>query len=113
VALLLNKTDDITKYTNRSYNYRNVWDENQVSDNYAGFFQKRNIKCAFRSVHHANVLTRSFSGTFIKVSPKTCSPIDNVTQYCSLQQPNLSGFYESSSWEYSKKHLVHLCLARI
>jgi hypothetical protein len=42
-----------------------------------------------------------YSGTFINVNPKTCTPNDTVTAYCSLQQPNFSGMYESSSWEYS------------
>lgn len=41
----MNKTSDVTKYTNRSYSYRNVWDEKQVNDNFAGFMQKKDIKC--------------------------------------------------------------------
>jgi putative alpha-1,2-mannosidase len=44
VALLMNKTDDVEKYTNRSYNYRNVWSKGLVSDGYEGFFAKKTVK---------------------------------------------------------------------
>ncbi|KAJ3475019.1 hypothetical protein NLI96_g12105 [Meripilus lineatus] len=36
VALLLNKTDDIARYTNRSLFYRNVWDPSVKSDGFQG-----------------------------------------------------------------------------
>ncbi|KAM5540286.1 hypothetical protein V8D89_006105 [Ganoderma adspersum] len=85
VALLLNKTDDVAKYTNRSLFYRNVWDPSVESDGFKGFAQKR------------------FSnGTFSYTDPIDCSPNDkNDTRSCSLQGNNNVGFYESSSWEYS------------
>lgn len=85
VAQLLQKSDDLETYTNRSLWYRNVWDSSVTSDGYKGFFQKR-----------------LSNGTFVHTDPKDCSPVDtNTTRVCSLQQPNVSGFYESSSWEYS------------
>ncbi|KAI0916410.1 hypothetical protein AcW1_008859 [Taiwanofungus camphoratus] len=85
VALLLNKTNDVTTYTNRSYFYRNVWDPTVVSDGYHGFSQKR----------YAN-------GTFYYTDPIDCSPADtDYNRECSLQGDNDVGFYESSSWEYS------------
>ncbi|KAH6906323.1 glycosyl hydrolase [Coprinopsis sp. MPI-PUGE-AT-0042] len=85
VALLLEKPEDVEKYTNMSLFYRNIWDESVVSDGYKGFFQKR------------------FSnGTFAYTDPTHCSPNDkNGTRPCSLQGTNVNGFYESSSWEYS------------
>ncbi|RDX47875.1 glycoside hydrolase family 92 protein [Lentinus brumalis] len=98
VALLLNKTDDVAKYTNRSLFYRNVWDPQVVSDGFHGFAQKRWP-----------------NGTFALTSPVDCSPNDNSTdRECSLQGDNVVGFYESSSWEYSwfaphdTAHLIQL-----
>ena len=41
------------------------------------------------------------NGTFSYTDPIDCSSQDPVSQECSLQQDNTSGFYESSSWEYS------------
>ena len=41
------------------------------------------------------------NGTFTFTDPVACSPIDNVSRSCSLQDDNVVGFYESSSWEYS------------
>lgn len=85
VALLLNKTDDVTTYTNRSYFYRNVWDLTVESDGFTGFSQKR----------YSN-------GTFYYTDPIDCSPADpDQNRECSLQDDNIVGFYESSSWEYS------------
>lgn len=98
VAQLLDKQDDVVKYTNRSLSYRNVWDPSVVSDGFKGFSQKR------------------FSnGSFAYTDPIDCSPKDNNTnRACSLQWSNTNGFYESSSWEYSwyaphdTAHLVEL-----
>ncbi|OBZ71008.1 hypothetical protein A0H81_09134 [Grifola frondosa] len=98
VALLLDKTDDVATYTNRSFFYRNVWDPTVTNDGFKGFMQKR------------------FSnGTFVYTDPVDCSPNDNDTSRdCSLQDDNISGFYESSSWEYSwfaphdTAHLIQL-----
>ncbi|KAI0063500.1 glycoside hydrolase family 92 protein [Artomyces pyxidatus] len=85
VAQLLNKTEDVATYTNRSLFYRNVWDPSVTSDGFKGFMQKR------------------FSnGTFAFTSPVDCSNNDkNDSRACSLQWNNVVGFYESSSWEYS------------
>ncbi|KAA1471821.1 glycoside hydrolase family 92 protein [Dentipellis sp. KUC8613] len=98
VAQVLGKSDDVAKYTNRSLFYRNVWDPSVVSDNFHGFMQKR------------------FSnGSFAFTSPVDCSPNDkNDSRACSLQENNVVGFYESSSWEYSwfvphdTAHLIQL-----
>ncbi|CCL98662.1 uncharacterized protein FIBRA_00664 [Fibroporia radiculosa] len=85
VALLLNKTEDVDTYTNRSYFYRNVWDPTVESDGFTGFAQKR----------YSN-------GTFYYTDPIDCSPADpDPNRECSLQDDNVVGFYESSSWEYS------------
>ncbi|KAG1821259.1 glycoside hydrolase family 92 protein [Suillus variegatus] len=85
VAQVLGKTDDVEYYTNRSYWYRNVWDATVYSDGYLGFMQKRFP-----------------NGTFYNTDPVDCSPKDTrSSQECSLQEDNQSGFYESSSWEYS------------
>ncbi|KAI0675348.1 glycoside hydrolase family 92 protein [Trametes maxima] len=98
VALLLNKTDDVAKYTNRSYSYRNLWDASVESDGFHGFIQKR-----------------LSNGTFVYTNPIDCSPNDNDTnRECSLQGDNNVGFFESSSWEYSwfaphdTAHLIEL-----
>ncbi|KAH9942413.1 glycoside hydrolase family 92 protein [Epithele typhae] len=85
VALLLGKTDDVAKYTNRSLFYRNVWDPTVESDGFKGFSQKRRT-----------------NGSFANTSPVDCSPVDtDQNRECSLQGDNNVGFYESSSWEYS------------
>ncbi|KAH9935721.1 glycoside hydrolase family 92 protein [Fomitopsis serialis] len=85
VALLLNKTEDVDVYTNKSYFYKNVWDPTVNSDGFTGFSQKR----------YPN-------GTFYYTDPIDCSPVDsNPNRECSLQDDNVVGFYESSSWEYS------------
>ncbi|EAU91164.2 glycosyl hydrolase [Coprinopsis cinerea okayama7 len=85
VAQLLERPDDVEKYTNMSLFYRNIWDETVESDGFKGFFQKR----------YPN-------GTFAYTDPTNCSPKDkNETRPCSLQGSNTNGFYESSSWEYS------------
>jgi putative alpha-1,2-mannosidase len=44
---------------------------------------------------------RAMNGSFIFGGPTDCSPKDNSSRSGSLQQENVSGFYESSSWEYS------------
>lgn len=41
------------------------------------------------------------NGTFLYTDPTDCSPIDNSSRSCSLQDDNVVGFFESSSWEYS------------
>jgi putative alpha-1,2-mannosidase len=85
VAQLLNKTDDVARYTNRSLFYRNVWDPSVNSDGFSGFAQKRFP-----------------NGTFSFQDPANCSPRDSDdSRACSLQWSNQNGFYESSSWEYS------------
>ncbi|ESK84677.1 glycoside hydrolase family 92 protein [Moniliophthora roreri MCA 2997] len=84
VALLLGKAEDEARYANRSLNYRNVWDPSVQSDGYQGFMQKR-----YRD------------GRFQYTDPVWCSPRDTGSRSCSLQNDNDSGFYESSSWEYS------------
>jgi len=55
------------------------------------------------------------NGSFSYQDPIICSPNDPVlTRNCSLEDDNLSGFYESSSWEYSwfaphdTAHLIEL-----
>ncbi|TFY80901.1 hypothetical protein EWM64_g3111 [Hericium alpestre] len=98
VAQVLGKSDDVATYTNRSLFYRNIWDPSVVSDGFHGFMQKR------------------FSnGSFAFTSPVDCSPNDkNDSRACSLQENNVVGFYESSSWEYSwfaphdTAHLIQL-----
>ncbi|KAF8199830.1 glycoside hydrolase family 92 protein [Mycena galopus ATCC 62051] len=97
IAQVLGNTADVATYSNKSLSYRNVWDPTVVSDGFHGFSQKR------------------FSnGTFFFTNPTECSPVDNVTTECSLQGDNTSGFYESSSWEYSffaphdTAHLIEL-----
>ncbi|KAK2467881.1 hypothetical protein APHAL10511_000176 [Amanita phalloides] len=85
IAQVLGKGDDVAKYTNRSFSYRNVWDETVVSDGFRGFAQKRFM-----------------NGSFAYTNPTDCSPKDtNSSRSCSLQGDNQVGFYESSSWEYS------------
>ncbi|KAL9711479.1 hypothetical protein Ac2012v2_004550 [Leucoagaricus gongylophorus] len=98
VAQLLGKEDDVSKYTNRSLFYRNVWNPSVTDDGFKGFMQKR----------YSN-------GTFFFNNPIDCSPKDkNDTRACSLQSNNQNGFYESSSWEYSwyaphdTAHLIEL-----
>ncbi|THH13167.1 hypothetical protein EW146_g7023 [Bondarzewia mesenterica] len=98
VAQLLDKPDDEAKYANRSLFYRNIWDPSVKSDGYTGFMQKRFM-----------------NGSFAYTDPVDCSPNDSdSSRACSLQQTNLNGFYESSSWEYSwfaphdTAHLIEL-----
>ncbi|THH00763.1 hypothetical protein EW026_g1813 [Hermanssonia centrifuga] len=98
VALLMNKSEDVNTFTQRSLSYRNVWDPNVKSDGFQGFAQKRLM-----------------NGTFVFSDPIWCSPQDNsTTRSCSLQDDNTNGFYESSSWEYSwfvphdTAHLIEL-----
>ncbi|KAJ8472735.1 hypothetical protein ONZ51_g8332 [Trametes cubensis] len=92
VALLLNKTDDVATYTNRSLFYRNVWDPSVQSDGFQGFAQKR-----------------APNGSFVNTNPIDCSPNDsNENRECSLQGDNVVGFYESSSWEFAPHDTAHL-----
>ncbi|KAI0687903.1 glycoside hydrolase family 92 protein [Cytidiella melzeri] len=97
VALLMNKTQDVQTFTERSLNYRNVFDGNVESDGFKSFAQKRWP-----------------NGTFDFTDPVDCSPQDNSSRSCSLQDDNTVGFYESSSWEYSwfaphdTAHLIEL-----
>lgn len=51
----------------------------------------------------AGFMQKRFSnGTFYNTDPVDCSPKDTrSSRECSLQEDNQSGFYESSSWEYS------------
>lgn len=44
---------------------------------------------------------RFSNGTFYYTDPIDCSPKDTSSRSCSLQEDTQSGFYESSSWEYS------------
>lgn len=43
VALLLNKTSDVTEYTNRSSWFRNVWDPTVKSDSFKGILHRKPI----------------------------------------------------------------------
>lgn len=57
---------------------------------------------------------RFMNGSFAFTDPINCSPNDQGSRDCSLQDDNVNGFYESSSWEYSwfaphdTAHLVEL-----
>ncbi|KAL1747392.1 glycoside hydrolase family 92 protein [Schizophyllum fasciatum] len=76
--------DDITTYTNRSLNFKNVWDASVKYDNFTGFVQKR-----------------LQNGTFLYTPPDACSPVDSGSHSCARGDDNDTGFYESSSYEYS------------
>ncbi|CAD6961311.1 unnamed protein product [Tilletia controversa] len=70
---------------NRSMNYRNTFDPTVKSRGFTGFPQKRRT-----------------DGTFVYTNPTFCSPADNArNHYCSLQQENIFGTYESSPAEYA------------
>jgi putative alpha-1,2-mannosidase len=84
VALLLGKKDDADKLTKRALFYKNVFDSNTTSMGFSNFVQKRYT-----------------NGTFETIDPIICSPIDTGNHPCSLQQENVYGIYETSSWEYS------------
>jgi putative alpha-1,2-mannosidase len=84
VALLLGKKDDSNKLTKRALYWKNVFDSKTKSMGFNTFVQKRYT-----------------NGTFASVDPITCSPIDPDNHPCSLQQENVYGIYETSSWEYS------------
>ncbi|KAK0242060.1 glycoside hydrolase family 92 protein [Armillaria nabsnona] len=84
VALLLENSKEEEQYYNRSLFYRNIWDPTVTSDGFSGFMQKR-----------------AMNGTFIYSDPINCSPKNVGSRSCSLEQDNVNGFYESSSWEYS------------
>ncbi|KAF9070156.1 glycosyl hydrolase family 92-domain-containing protein [Rhodocollybia butyracea] len=84
-GIALNKSlADINKYANRSMNFVNMFNPLITSDGFSGFAQKR-----FQN------------GTFIFTNPVTCSPVDPVASSCARGDDNVSGFYESSSWEMS------------
>ncbi|KAJ7705451.1 glycosyl hydrolase family 92-domain-containing protein [Mycena rosella] len=84
-AIALRKAPgDVVKYSNRSMNFVNMWDESVTSDGFAGFAQRR----------YPN-------GTFAFSPPNACSPVDPVSHSCARGTDNDVGFYESSSWEYS------------
>ncbi|CAD6902917.1 unnamed protein product [Tilletia controversa] len=69
----------------RSMNYRNTFDPTVKSRGFKGFVQKRRT-----------------NGQFVYTDPTFCSPADNAQDhYCSLQQENIFGTYESSPAEYS------------
>ncbi|KAL1718177.1 glycoside hydrolase family 92 protein [Schizophyllum commune] len=75
---------DIETYTNRSLNFKNVWDADVQYDNFTGYVQKR-----------------LENGTFVYTSPDACSPVDSGSHSCARGDDNDTGFYESSSYEYS------------
>ncbi|KAF7313852.1 hypothetical protein HMN09_00542700 [Mycena chlorophos] len=84
-AIALDKSPgDVVKYSNRSMNFVNMWDADLEFDGFKGYAQRR----------YAN-------GTFIFSNPEKCSPIDTNGSSCARGTDNDSGFYESSSWEYS------------
>ncbi|KZV84438.1 glycoside hydrolase family 92 protein [Exidia glandulosa HHB12029] len=76
--------DDVVKYTNRSLNFKNLWDASVNYDGFTGYMQKR-----FKN------------GTFIYTPPDACSPVDSGSHSCARGDDNDTGFYESSSFEYS------------
>ncbi|KAL1688597.1 glycoside hydrolase family 92 protein [Schizophyllum commune] len=76
--------DDVETYTNRSLNFKNVWDADVQYDNFTGYVQKR-----------------LENGTFVYTPPDACSPVDSGSHSCARGDDNDTGFYESSSYEYS------------
>ncbi|TRM60423.1 glycoside hydrolase family 92 protein [Schizophyllum amplum] len=84
-AIALGKSaDDIATYTNRSLNFKNVWDMDVEYDGFKGYVQKR-----------------LENGTFKYTAPDACSPVDSGSHSCARGDDNDTGFYESSSYEYS------------
>ncbi|KAJ7100677.1 glycosyl hydrolase family 92-domain-containing protein [Mycena belliarum] len=84
-AIALKKSPgDVVKYSNRSMNFKNMWDASVTSDGFSGFAQRRFP-----------------NGTFAFSPPNACSPVDPVGHSCARGTDNNVGFYESSSWEYS------------
>ncbi|TFK37101.1 glycosyl hydrolase family 92-domain-containing protein [Crucibulum laeve] len=84
-ALALKKPPaDVTKYSNSSMNFVNMWNPNITHDGFTGFAQRR----------YAN-------GTFAFSPPDACSPVDPTPHSCARGTDNNVGFYESSSWEMS------------
>ena len=43
----------------------------------------------------------SQNGTFVYTPPDACSPVDSGSHSCARGDDNDTGFYESSSYEYS------------
>jgi putative alpha-1,2-mannosidase len=86
-----------------SQNYRNVWDPTVKSDNFTGKFVIGNdAPFLLITVGTQGFMQKRYaSGKFNFTDPTHCSPVDNITTECSLQEDNTNGFYESSSWEYS------------
>ncbi|KAK0544025.1 hypothetical protein OC844_007515, partial [Tilletia horrida] len=88
VALGARALGDNKLYTDmlrRSMNYKNTFDPSVKSRGFKGYVQKRRV-----------------DGSFVYVDPTFCSPVDTANDhYCSLQQENFFGTYESSSAEYS------------
>lgn len=84
VALVAGHQDVADALGKRSLNYRNTFDKSLSNMGFSNFVQQRRP-----------------DGTFRRVDPTTCSPIDNSDHACSLQQENNYGVYETSSWEYS------------
>lgn len=85
MGLLLNKDDDVKTFTKCAFFYRNIYDKSATSDGFSNFVQKRFT-----------------NGTFSPTNPTDCSPLDtNPDHSCSLQQENVFGVFEASSWEYS------------
>lgn len=84
VALLTGHTDVAATLSNRSMSYKNTFDSSASSLGFTNFVQKR----------YPN-------GSFSRVDPIACSPIDTEQRACSLQSTNVAGVYETSSWEYS------------
>ncbi|KAF8652899.1 hypothetical protein AX16_004087 [Volvariella volvacea WC 439] len=77
-------SQDVEKYTNRSFNFVNHWDARLTHDGFTGFLQRR----------YPN-------GTFAYSPPDACSPVGPGGYSCARGADNNVGFYESSSWEYS------------
>ncbi|KAE8215972.1 hypothetical protein CF327_g817 [Tilletia walkeri] len=74
-----------TDMMKRSENYRNTFDPTVKSRGFKGYPQKRRT-----------------DGSFVYTDPTFCSPVDNAQDhYCSLQQENIFGTYESSPAEYA------------
>ncbi|CEH15790.1 MYOSIN-BINDING PROTEIN-RELATED [Ceraceosorus bombacis] len=85
VAKLTNHGDVAKDLEKRAYFYKNCFNPDLESMGFKNFVAKRRI-----------------DGSFPKSDPTDCSPLDtNETHACSLQQNNVFGVYESSSWEYS------------
>ncbi|KAL9938972.1 hypothetical protein V8E36_001785 [Tilletia maclaganii] len=84
-AKVLGDNELYTDMLNRSASYKNTFDSSVKARGFKGYPQKRRT-----------------DGTFAYTDPTFCSPVDNADDhYCSLQQENIFGTYESSPAEYS------------